>query len=65
MIDVKDLEAFLAIVDGGSISHAAHELGLTQPAISLKLKKIESELGVKLFQRTPRSMVPLPTCERS
>ena len=61
MIDVKDLEAFLAIVDGGSISHAAHELGLTQPAISLKLKKIESELGVKLFQRTPRSMVPLPT----
>ncbi|NBW81329.1 LysR family transcriptional regulator [bacterium] len=63
MIDVKDLEAFLAIVDGGSISHAANGLGLTQPAISLKLKKIESELGVKLFQRTPRSMVPLPTAE--
>lgn len=61
MIDVKDLEAFLAIVDGGSISHAANELGLTQPAISLKLKKMETELGVKLFQRTPRSMVPLPT----
>jgi DNA-binding transcriptional LysR family regulator len=63
MIDVKDLEAFLAIVDGGSISHAANGLGLTQPAISLKLKKIEAELGVKLFQRTPRSMVPLPTAE--
>lgn len=61
MIDVKDLEAFLAIIDSGSISHAAQDLGLTQPAISLKLKKIESELGVKLFQRTPRSMVPLPT----
>ncbi|MFZ9518951.1 MAG: LysR family transcriptional regulator [Silvanigrellaceae bacterium] len=63
MIDVKDLEAFLAIVDGGSISHAANGLGLTQPAISLKLKKIETEWGVKLFQRTPRSMVPLPTAE--
>lgn len=63
MIDVKDLEAFLAIFDGGSISHAAHSLGLTQPAISLKLKKMETELGVKLFQRTPRSMVPLPTAE--
>ncbi|NBO38381.1 LysR family transcriptional regulator [bacterium] len=61
MIDVKDLETFLAIIDSGSISHAAHGLGLTQPAISLKLKKIETELGVKLFQRTPRSMVPLPT----
>lgn len=63
MIDIKDLEAFLAIVDGGSISHAANGLGLTQPAISLKLKKMEAELGVKLFQRTPRSMVPLPTAE--
>lgn len=61
MIDLKDLEAFLAIVDSGSISHAAQDLRLTQPAISLKLKKIETELGVKLFQRTPRSMVPLPT----
>jgi DNA-binding transcriptional LysR family regulator len=61
MIDIKDLEAFLAIIDSGSISHAANGLGLTQPAISLKLKKMESELGVKLFQRTPRSMVPLPT----
>lgn len=61
MIDIKDLEAFLAIVDSGSISHAAQDLGLTQPAISLKLKKIENELGVKLFQRTPRSMVPMPT----
>lgn len=60
MIDVKDLEAFLAIYDSGSISHAAHGLGLTQPAISLKLKKMEAELGVKLFQRTPRNMVPLP-----
>jgi DNA-binding transcriptional LysR family regulator len=63
VIDVKDLEAFLAIIDGGSISHAANGLGLTQPAISLKLKKMETELGVKLFQRTPRSMVPLPTAE--
>ncbi|MEY4064664.1 MAG: transcriptional regulator [Pseudomonadota bacterium] len=60
MIDVKDLEAFLAIYDSGSISHAAHGLGLTQPAISLKLKKMEAELGVKLFQRTPRNMVALP-----
>jgi DNA-binding transcriptional LysR family regulator len=61
MIDIRDLEAFLAIVDSGSISKAADDLGLTQPALSLKLKKMETELGVKLFQRTPRNMVPLDT----
>ena len=61
MIDIKDLEAFVAILNGGSLSRAAGELGLTQPALSLKLKKMETELGVKLFQRTPRSMYPLDT----
>lgn len=59
MIDVKDLEAFLAIIDGGSISKAAEDLGVTQPALSLKLKKMESVLGVPLFQRTSRNVIPL------
>jgi DNA-binding transcriptional LysR family regulator len=59
MIDIRDLEAFLAILESGSISRAAEEIGLTQPALSLKLKKMEQELGVTLFQRTPRSVVPL------
>lgn len=59
MIDIKDLQAFVAILDSGSISKAASDLGLTQPALSLKLKKIETELGVKLFQRTSRNVIPL------
>lgn len=60
-LDIKDLETFLAILDSGSISRAAEDIGLTQPALSLKLKKMETELGVALFQRTPRSVVPLET----
>lgn len=59
MLDLNDLASFLKIIDTGSISRAAQELGLTQPALSLKLKKLESELGVQLFQRTPRNVVPL------
>jgi DNA-binding transcriptional LysR family regulator len=62
MIDIKDIEAFLAILDEGSISKAAEKLGITQPALSLKLKKMEADLGVPLFQRTPRAMIPLETC---
>lgn len=61
MIDIRDIQAFLAILDEGSISKAAESMGMTQPALSLKLKKMENELGVELFQRTPRSMVPLDT----
>lgn len=61
MIDIKDLEAFASILDGGSISKAAHDMGLTQPALSLKLKKMEQELGVQLFQRTSRNVIPLET----
>jgi DNA-binding transcriptional LysR family regulator len=57
-MDIRDLEAFLSILDSGSISRAAEELGLTQPALSLKLKKIETEFSVSLFQRTPRHMIP-------
>lgn len=63
MIDIKDLEAFIAILDSGSISKAASDLGLTQPALSLKLKKIETELGVKLFQRTSRNVLALESAK--
>jgi DNA-binding transcriptional LysR family regulator len=62
VIDVKDLEALLAILDSGSVSRAAEQLGVTQPALSLKLKKMESDLGIHLFQRTSRAMLPLETC---
>lgn len=57
-IDLDDLKAFITILNTGSISKAAEDLGLTQPALSLKLKKMESELGVKLFQRTSRNVLP-------
>jgi DNA-binding transcriptional LysR family regulator len=64
MIDLKDLEAFLAILDSGSLSKAAADLLLTQPALSLKLKKMEADLGVKLFQRTPRNLHPLDAARK-
>jgi DNA-binding transcriptional LysR family regulator len=64
MIDLRDLEAFLSILDSGSLSKAASDLSLTQPALSLKLKKMEADLGVKLFQRTPRNLLPLDAARK-
>lgn len=46
-----EVEAFLAIVRCGSISAAAKELFVTQPALSRRLKALEIELGYQLLKR--------------
>jgi DNA-binding transcriptional LysR family regulator len=52
------LPDFLAILEAGSVRAAARKLGVSQPALTKGLRQIETELGLKLFQRTPTGMVP-------
>ena len=47
------LRQFLAVVREGSLSGAAHALALTQPALTKSIQRLETELGVKLFERLP------------
>ncbi len=47
----ENIEAFLAIVRFGSISQAANNSFVSQPALTSRLKKLEDSLGVKLFVR--------------
>ncbi|MGD9997790.1 MAG: LysR family transcriptional regulator [Ilumatobacteraceae bacterium] len=47
------LSTFLAVHRAGSISAAAHDLHLSQPAISRRLQQLERQLGVALFDRVP------------
>ncbi|MCI8387866.1 MAG: LysR family transcriptional regulator [Clostridiales bacterium] len=57
MIQNLDLyTVFLHTARCGSISHAAREMHISQPAISLGIAKLEEELGVKLFFRTNRGI---------
>lgn len=46
-----EIEAFLSIVRCGNISTSAKELFVTQPALSRRLKALESELGYTLLLR--------------
>ncbi len=46
-----EIEAFLAVLQYGSVSSAAERLFVTQPALSRRLKSIEEELGYALFER--------------
>ena len=48
---------FYVVAKEGSISKAASILFISQPAITLQIKKLESELGVSLFTRTKRGVV--------
>ncbi len=47
-MDLKQLSYFTAIVREGSYSRAAEKLNVSQPALSVAIKKLENELGVKL-----------------
>ena len=50
------LESFIEVARRGNVSRAAEALFLTQPAITARLKSLESDLGTELFVRTPRGM---------
>src|ERR1700712_1151565 len=50
------METFVRIVDAGTLSAAAAQLGTTQPTVSRRLQALERALGVKLLSRSTHSM---------
>jgi DNA-binding transcriptional LysR family regulator len=59
-IDTLGVQAFIAVADRGSFQKAAATLHITQTALSRRLQNIESFLGVKLAERTTRSVALTP-----
>ena len=57
-MDLRQIEYILAIEQEQSISRAAEKLYITQSALNQQLLKLEKELGVDLFERKNRQMVP-------
>jgi DNA-binding transcriptional LysR family regulator len=62
--NVSDLVAFLAVARTGSFTHAAKQLGVSQPALSHALKELEGRLGLRLLNRTTRSVATTEAGER-
>jgi DNA-binding transcriptional LysR family regulator len=52
----ENMNAFIRVVETGSISGAADRLGVAKSAVSRRLKELEEHLGVELFHRTTRRM---------
>lgn len=55
-MDLYKLRAFITVVDHGSITKAASVLNMTQPPLSILIRKLETELNVTLFSRQDRRL---------
>ncbi|GAA1495323.1 LysR family transcriptional regulator [Paeniglutamicibacter kerguelensis] len=64
MMNQLDLMYFLAVARSNSVSGAAAELFVSQPAVSRRIASLERSLGLRLFRRTPSGMVPTAAGER-
>lgn len=56
-MELRRLRYFLRIAAEGSLGKASRALGIAQPALGRQIQLLESELGVRLFERVPRGMV--------
>jgi DNA-binding transcriptional LysR family regulator len=59
-MDYRQVEMFDAVITFGSVTDAARHLGVTQPAVSTAIAKLERDAGFSLFHREGRRLVPTP-----
>lgn len=55
-MNLRDLEYIVAVADLNSFSGAAEACHVSQPSLSAQVKKVEDELGVKIFDRNKRNV---------
>jgi DNA-binding transcriptional LysR family regulator len=59
-LDLRQIAAFQAVLEHGTLGLAARALNVTQPALSRTVKQMEDRLGVPLFERHVSGMLPTP-----
>jgi DNA-binding transcriptional LysR family regulator len=57
-LDLGTLRSFVTIADSGSMTRAAGRLFMTQSAISMQIKRLETSLGLSVFDRSSQGMKP-------
>ena len=53
----RNLRAFLSVARRGNLTAASEEIGLTQPAVTKTIRRLEAEVGAELFERNARGML--------
>ncbi len=60
-MNLRQLRIFLKICDTESFTQAAHQLYMTQPAVSHAIGELEQEIGTSLFERTSKKVILTPS----
>ena len=63
-MNLRDLRYLLAVVEHEHFGRAARACGISQPTLSVQIRKLEELLGVALFERTSKTVVPTAACAR-
>jgi DNA-binding transcriptional LysR family regulator len=57
-MDLRQIQYFVALFEENSITKAAKRLHVVQPAVSMQIRRLETDYGVTLFDRTPQGVYP-------
>lgn len=63
-MNLRDLRYLLALAEHAHMGRAAEACGVSQPTLSVQIRKLEQELGVTLFERGSRTVAPTTACLR-
>jgi DNA-binding transcriptional LysR family regulator len=59
-LNLRQIEAFKAVIEHGTVSRAAEVLGISQPAMSKLIAHLEEDTGLSLFERAKGRLAPTP-----
>lgn len=62
-MNFSQISTFRAVMTSQSLSDAAKKLGRTQPAVTASIKALEEQLGMDLFERRGRKLIPVPEAQ--
>lgn len=63
-MNLRDLRYLLAVVEHEHFGHAARACGVSQPTLSVQIRKLEELVGVALFERTSKAVAPTVACQQ-
>ncbi|HTI80977.1 MAG TPA: LysR substrate-binding domain-containing protein [Acetobacteraceae bacterium] len=63
-MNLRDLRYLLAVAEHEHFGRAAEACGVSQPTLSVQIRRLEELLGVALFERTSKTVTPTPACDQ-